>query len=92
MPPHTPEHHPGWDTPPPVPPTFPEAVWDRAEKPPYVHVVNTAAEAQRIMAALQRLVAADKVAAGVRDEYERPFWSRRVFACDTEVRVLGELI
>jgi hypothetical protein len=51
-----------------------------------VHVVASAAEARRVMGLLRGLVASDKARAGVREDVSRPYWSRRFFACDTEVR------
>lgn len=66
---------------------FKGGVWDAPEKPPYVHCVSSAAEATRIVAALQRLAAADIEAAGVCESFGRQYWQRRIFACDTEVRL-----
>ena len=86
--PRTPELQPGWDAQAGSEhaSVFPIEVWSKAEKPPYVHVVASAAEARRVAALLHTLVAADAAAAGVKDDLGRHYWSRRVFACDTEVR------
>lgn len=80
---------PGWDSRKKTETYFPEDVWDMPYKPPYVHVVNTAAAARRAMQLLRGLVEADKVAARSHapvSDYGRQYWSRRIFACDTEVR------
>lgn len=67
---------------------FPQGIWDKPCKPPYVHVVNTVDGARRAMGLLKQLVENDKAAAQAHsrvDDIGREFWSRRVFACDTEV-------
>lgn len=79
---------PGWDSRTKSETYFPEEVWDKAHKPPYVHVVNTAVGAQRAMKLLRGLVDKDKAAAQAHapvNDYGRQYWSRRIFACDTEV-------
>ena len=78
--------NPGWDTREATPAgTFPEEVWDRATPPPYVHIVDSAAEAARVMALLRQLVADDMAAAGRVDDVCRQYSRRRIFACDSEV-------
>jgi len=64
---------------------FPKQVWDQPERPPYVHVVDTPAEARRVMTELHALAAADAAAAGTLPVLGRDCHARRVFACDTEV-------
>lgn len=67
---------------------FPETLWNKPCKPPYVHVVDTVEGARRAMQLLNNLVEQDKAAAQQHsrvDDLGREFWSRRVFACDTEV-------
>jgi hypothetical protein len=67
---------------------FPEEVWNQPYKPPYVHFVNTVEGARRAMKLLNKLVEQDIAAAQEHsrvDDLGREFWSRRVFACDTEV-------
>lgn len=79
---------PGWDARTKTDAYFPEAVWDQPFKPPYVHVVDTAAGARRAMALLRGLVEKDAAAARAHalvNDYGRKYWSRRIFACDTEV-------
>lgn len=79
---------PGWDSRKKSETYFPVDVWDRPEKPPYVHVVNTAAGAKRAMQLLRTLVEKDAAAAKSHapvSDYGRKYWSRRIFACDTEV-------
>jgi hypothetical protein len=79
--------HPGWDARGTSSMNvFPATIWDKPAPPPYVHVVNNVAEAKRVMQLLRLLVEEDKQVAGIRDDYGRQFWSRRIFACDTEVR------
>lgn len=73
---------------------FPEDVWNKPCKPPYVHVVNTVEGARRAMQLLKKLVEQDMAAAHAHsrvDDLGREFWSRRVFACDTEVSFSSDL-
>jgi hypothetical protein len=65
---------------------FPGTVWNRPEKPAYVHAVSSIREAKRVAALLEGLIRADKQIAGEKHDLERQYWSRRIFACDTEVR------
>lgn len=79
---------PGWDSRKKSETYFPEAVWDKPYKPPYVHVVNSAEGARRVMQLLRTLVEEDVAAANSHspvNDYGRKYWSRRIFACDTEV-------